>query len=222
MEISVNTQLFQSLYALALGAAFGFFYDLLRAVRRRIKLGVIATVADTVFWIVVGAALFIMGMAIGHGEVRIFMVIGTVLGAVLYFVSLSKFTLSICDLILDGIIKLIGIIISPFIWLEKYIKKLIKKLKKLFKKSTNCGIIKNSQFYKVISKRRWALDNVGDDVGESKKGRKVYEDNYIGPDSVRSGNHYKSSGTNPRRQRSSGSGSRRSRKNYSGKRRHGI
>lgn len=220
MEVSVYTQIIQAVAAISLGIMFGFFYDLLRALRRRLKLSIIAAVADTAFWIVAGTAVFILGMVIGQGEIRIFMILCIVVGAVLYFISLSKLTLTLCDFILECIIKIIGIIIYPFLCIGKIIKKFAQKIKKCFELISKCGIIKiNSLFIRF---RKQAAITAGDDLGENKKGRQVYQGADNRPDSIRYGNHNKSAGSNKRRPRRSGSNTRANHRNDSRKRSHGI
>lgn len=222
MEISISDQLYQVAVALLVGAMFGFFYDLLRAVRRRARLGFIAVVSDTVFWIVVGFAVFIMSMVVGKGEVRIFMLMCTVAGAVLYFAALSKYTLNVCNAILDGIVYILRLFARPFVFMGKKIKKFLRKAKKYFKKFTKCGTIAVYRA-KKNSERRVPIHNaVGDEQIESKKGRYIYQNSYSGDHRVRRGNAYKTAESDKGRTGKSGSSGNKNRRDHSRKRRHGI
>ena len=59
MEVSIEAQLAAFGGAFFIGAAAGVLYDLFRVLRVRIRIPLIGTVLDALFWILVTAALFL-------------------------------------------------------------------------------------------------------------------------------------------------------------------
>jgi len=175
MEITVYGQLIQAVWAIAVGFIAGFLYDFLRAVRRRIRLSLIAVVADSVFWVIVGLAVFVMGMVIGQGEVRLFMVICMMCAAALYFAAVSKLTLGVCNFLLDLFIKLLTLIAFPFVFLGKKAKKLFRILKKPFQKLKECVTMKLRKLFGTRKRQETENDPPGDEWIESQKGKYFYE-----------------------------------------------
>ena len=66
--------------AAILGMGAGLVYDLMRVLRRRLRLPLLGPVLDFLFWLLLTAALFVYAVATG-GRLRIFMVIAVGLGA---------------------------------------------------------------------------------------------------------------------------------------------
>jgi len=120
------------------GGMLALVYDLLRAVRRKVRGLISAALADLFFWIIAGAALFTLGMSAGGGQLRIFMLVFALIGAVLYFATLSRYVLNMCDAVFNLLGKIAKIISRP-LWF--FIQKTIlfkNYLKKLFQKFLTC------------------------------------------------------------------------------------
>lgn len=88
MERSVLLQAGQFLWSVGLGAALGLCYDLLRGLRRSLR--VLTGLLDLVFCMLVllsglWSALYICG-----GQYRIFMFLGTSAGAALWFLTIGR------------------------------------------------------------------------------------------------------------------------------------
>jgi hypothetical protein len=58
MRVPVSHQILEAAASLFLGLAAGFLYDFFRVIRRRLRLPPITILADLLFWIAVGIALF--------------------------------------------------------------------------------------------------------------------------------------------------------------------
>ena len=85
MENHVSQQLTAYLTAALLGAASAMVYDLLRAVRlRRRRDRRLTGLADGLYITVLGLLLLWFTLHIGEGELRLYMLTGVALGAVLY------------------------------------------------------------------------------------------------------------------------------------------
>jgi len=80
MGNSVTAQALDFLGALALGGGLGLVYDLFRLLRGRFCLGILGSALDLLYWPLSVAALFFYAVAAGNGEVRIYLLVGAVLG----------------------------------------------------------------------------------------------------------------------------------------------
>ena len=87
MGVNISQQLMLFLRSVLLGGVLGLLYDLLRPFRRRG--GVVwGGILDALYGITAVSGLFLFVMA-GDGELRIFILMGVVGGAVLFFCLLS-------------------------------------------------------------------------------------------------------------------------------------
>ena len=118
----ISEQLAMFLRAILLGASLGLVYDLLRVLRR---LGgpVWGGLLDAAYCVVLGASVFLFTMA-GDGELRLFILMGTAGGMVLFFCLLSRSLLPLWELWLQ--ILLVPVRLAEGSW-EK-IREICKKL----------------------------------------------------------------------------------------------
>ena len=73
------------------GLFIGFVFDLFRALRKSIKTSNIVTyIEDIIFWIIVGFVVIGTNLKFNYGELRLYIFLGILLGAVVYFLILSK------------------------------------------------------------------------------------------------------------------------------------
>lgn len=113
------------------GIIIGLLFDFFRIQRKVIKtFDFITYLQDALFWILSGIVLIISIMNFTNGEIRSYMILGIIIGVVLYFNTFSKYIMKISVDIANFFIKILHILISP-------IKKLSKKLKKSWKKKDN-------------------------------------------------------------------------------------
>lgn len=95
MEQPLLQQSEQFLLSLALGAALGVWYDLLRGLRRNVRF--LTHAADAVFCLTVLFGALCTALFVGGGQYRLFMAIGTASGAALYFLTLGRVFLPLFD-----------------------------------------------------------------------------------------------------------------------------
>lgn len=113
------------------GICIGFIFDFFRIQRKVFKLhDFITYIQDALFWIISGFLFAFVAVKYTSGELRMYMLLGIVLGVLVYFKFVSRFFIRINTCILNLVIKFIQIVISPF-------KKIIKKIKKNWKKNNN-------------------------------------------------------------------------------------
>ena len=101
MEISVSGQALAFLFALLFGAVLGVFYDLFRISRIALRQNAVAIfIEDLFFWIVASVATFLFLLFENSGEVRVYLLLGVVLGAILYYFTLGILVMKLARLIL--------------------------------------------------------------------------------------------------------------------------
>lgn len=133
MENYVAAQLQQLGAAAALGAAGGLVYDVLRAARlldRRDRR--LTHLLDAVFAALLGAGLLWLALVVGEGELRLYMVTGVLLGAVLWFFLLSRPLRPVWDFWVAALVETGRLLWSPFALLGRLIKKCAAAGKKCF------------------------------------------------------------------------------------------
>jgi len=121
-QLAVSRELSIFLYACGFGACIGLFYDFFRIMRIAIPFGsLVIFIQDAIFWVVAGAGTFLFTYALNAGEVRGFLLMGELVGAVLYFLTVSRLIIGISDFIIRTVKKLLRLFftlfIKPFIWL---------------------------------------------------------------------------------------------------------
>ena len=132
MEISISQQLIAALWSIVLGVAAGFFYDILRAFRRRLKTGFFTAAADVLFWSTCAAGLFLLGFTFGEGEFRLYMLILSAVGGAVYFAALSSMAAPLCSFAASLVVFLVSCLLQPIAFLSNFLRKVLKKAKKSF------------------------------------------------------------------------------------------
>ena len=123
MGVNISQQLALFLRSVLLGGVLGLLYDLLRPFRRRCgRLG--EGLLDALYGVTAVSALFFFVMA-GDGELRIFVVMGTIGGAVLFFCLLSQAMTPVWEF-------WAALLLAPLGWVKKFLGKCRKNFKKLF------------------------------------------------------------------------------------------
>lgn len=118
--------------AASVGLVTGVMYDVMRALRRRVRQRAVSELLDLLFWVLATAALFYFVVVLGGGELRIFMVLAALLGAVVYFKFCSALVLELVQQGVDGAIGLVRICLLPLGQMKKIVKRMARFAKKLF------------------------------------------------------------------------------------------
>ena len=104
------------------GIGLGVLFDFFRALRKTFKTPDLVTyLEDIIYWILAGIIVLYNIWFFNDGEIRIYMILGILIGAVIYTLTLSKI-----KIILTFISKIFKIPI-------KFINNILNKLKKLIK-----------------------------------------------------------------------------------------
>ena len=91
MGFTLHAQGQSFLASLLLGAALALLYDLLRAIRlRRRSSGALTAALDALYCAALALLPFLFALRIGGGELRLFMLLAGILGAVVYFTLCAR------------------------------------------------------------------------------------------------------------------------------------
>ncbi len=113
--VTINEQVFLFLTCIQTGVVMGMLYDLIRIFRKIIKHpNWLVQMEDLLYWIACGCFAFIMLYWENYGQIRVFVFIGILIGAVLYFLTASILFMKIATWIIFWI-KKIGIKMIAFI-----------------------------------------------------------------------------------------------------------
>ena len=170
MENHVSQQLTAYLTAALLGAASAMVYDLLRAVRlRRRRDRRLTGLADGLYITMLGLLLLWFTLRIGEGELRLYMLTGVALGAVLYGLTLPPLLRSLWNFWLDAAVQFCRLLCCPAVIAVRWLKKAAIFLKKHFPFRRACATIK----VRMRSKRpRKGEDRHGAEKGPQKKAQR--------------------------------------------------
>jgi spore cortex biosynthesis protein YabQ len=190
MEIPISQQLIQAASSLILGAAAGFLYDFFRVVRRRARSKAVTAATDFLFWLVTGLAVFLLGLSLGGGRQRVFMNIAAILGAVVYFLTLSRFSLVLCNALADAVTFLFFCLTRPFVWGYRTLKKLSIFLKNIFHYAVKWYKIDAGNMPRPRQPKQRVKKRGEGVMHEAQTSRYYYEDRHIRPDRLRVGDSY--------------------------------
>lgn len=155
LEIKLVDEFYIFLFAINYGLILGLIYDLYRVFRYYSKpKKILSVIEDLIFWLIITLIFFIFLFKNTDGIIRGFVIIGFLIGGVLYFRIVSKYSFPILiklfRLILDLIHEIINIILYPvrkvFIFYRKTFGKISILMKSLFKDM--------KKYVKLISKKK--------------------------------------------------------------------
>ena len=131
MENGILTQLYSMLVFIISGIFIGIFFDVFRILRKSFHTpDIITYIEDALFWIVTGLFLIFVIFNITNGEIRIYNIIGLILGGILYMILISKFFIKINVKIVlflkKVIISIVKVLILPIQFLAKILQKIFK------------------------------------------------------------------------------------------------
>lgn len=155
-SISQQTSIF--LMSVILGAAMGVLYDCFRVLRTVLpplaKRGAVIA-EDIIFWLMYGFCIFCFAAEFARGQVRFFIFFGSILGFILYIVTVGSIVIGIIRSVFGAVYgflhKVYSFVIEPFVKLFKII---CQKVMPVF-----VGNYKNSRIFKGSAKNY--LKNVG-------------------------------------------------------------
>lgn len=110
-----------------IGAIMGIIFDFFRALRRKGNTkNILVYIQDIIFWIIIAIIIIVSSFIINNGELRGYMLLGYILGAIIYMLIFSKYIKYVFGIVFDFIESFLGYIMLPF---EKIARKLEKNKK---------------------------------------------------------------------------------------------
>ncbi len=128
---TLKEQTYAFLMCIGFGFLLGFFYDILRFIRKsflNFKRSLI--IQDILFCVISTFLTYCFLLCVNNGEVRVYTLTGLSLGFIIYYFTFG----SIIVKLFDALASLIHKIIYPF---KKIFRKVIKKLKNFSKNDKN-------------------------------------------------------------------------------------
>lgn len=191
IDISLSQQFMEVAATLLMGLALGCLYDIFRLIRQHRGGVFIPVLCDVLFCLFAAAALFVHGMTVGEGELRLYMPFLALCGAILYFFIFGAEFRSIFRKIAGVISKIVRWILKPLKKVAHHIKKYFENLKNIFSRlKKRFTIIANN--VQIAAKRKKSkntlpLEGSQDEVH---KIRHTYEDSDFGVDRIRYNQHH--------------------------------
>lgn len=154
--LSLAQQTKSFLLSLGFGFIMGIFYDLFRIVRISISKGKVATViSDILYCVFLCFCTFIFCLTVNEGEVRFYLLLGTVAGFCVYYFSLGALVFLVSEIIISFIKKIaesiFNVISFPFRFIIGKIKQLFNKLSAKSRKNTK-NVKNKSKFLLKVNK----------------------------------------------------------------------
>lgn len=112
------------------GILIGILFDIFRILRKSFKtIDIVTYIQDVVFWILTGILTLFFIFTYNNGEIRLYVFLGIILGILLYMLTISKYIIKFSVIIITFIKNIIGkfikIIIYPFNFIFKIIKRIL-------------------------------------------------------------------------------------------------
>ena len=130
MEIDPGLQGLQALLSLACGTALGFLYDLMSSFLRAFRLEKLRIVLYLPYSLLAAVLLFLLGSIAGRGELRLFMLLGMLLGGLVYLLPLRRAGRWLTDRIAAVFAFMGRLFLKPLCVLWKNLKKFFRFAKK--------------------------------------------------------------------------------------------
>lgn len=146
------------------GILIGLLFDFFRIARKVFRTSDFVTyIEDILFWILAGILVLYSIFVFNNGELRFFMFIGILLGAIVYMLLLSSHIIKINVQIINFIKRILKFLLIPFQFIYKILNKIFfKPFTFLFinirKSFTNFGI-KISKNLKIPKKEKNIVKN---------------------------------------------------------------
>ena len=152
MEFYIADQVRLLAGSVLLGLCGGVVYDLLRALRGRVRR--LRGLLDLLYCLACGAALFLFILQAADGVLQLYVLLGCGGGCVLYFSLLSDLLRPLWDFWVDALAFLGKLLLLPIKTLRKFLKKCVCRGKNLFLFSKKWGTILNYKWTVVRIHRK--------------------------------------------------------------------
>lgn len=140
------------------GMCIGVLFDIFRILRKTIKTKDFVTyIEDILFWILTGLIIIISMYKFCDGELRFFMIIGLILGTIIYLLTISEYIIKISVFIINLVKK---IIIFPIFVFAKFLKKIIFRPICIICINIRKDFVKKIKKYRGIFQKKEKYNNI--------------------------------------------------------------
>jgi len=123
---SVSTQAYIFLCSVAGGMAIALIYDMFRISRKAIRtINLLIYFEDLLYWLIVAVVMFTMVYYSNEGELRSYIFIGVIIGAILYMLLFSRIIISSSMMIINVVRKIFKTIFLVLIFPFKILLKIL-------------------------------------------------------------------------------------------------
>lgn len=158
IDISYQTETF--IYSLILGLFFCVLYDFIRALHSLVlKLSFEVFIIDILYWIITTITSFFFIVIRCNGQIRLYVIIGLVLGFVTLRVTLSKLLFLLFQKIISFIVWILHLVSLLFDRIFIHINKILRNLMLLFKKLLQPKVKLLYNCIKLKCKRKGSTEN---------------------------------------------------------------
>lgn len=124
----IIVQLYSLLIFTISGILVGIFFDIFRVLRKSFKTSDLLTyIEDILFWIITGIFLLFIIFKFNNGEIRSYVIIGLILGIIIYMLAISKHFININVKIISFIKKIFKILSYPIKLILNILRKILLK-----------------------------------------------------------------------------------------------
>lgn len=136
------------------GILIGLLFDFFRIARKVFHTNDIVTyIEDVLFWILAGIIVLYSIFVFNDGELRLFMFLGILLGAIIYMIFVSSYVIKINLKIINRIKKILEILFTPFKLIYQYLQKiLVKPVHFLFINTRKSFTIFGMKIYNILKR----------------------------------------------------------------------
>ena len=161
----VSGQAWLFLSTVVVGMVIGLFYDIFRIIRKTTPHRAwVVQLEDVLFWVTATGAMFYFMLQHNYGEIRVFSLLGTACGVVLYMATFSPWVLKVSTAVINFVKRVVttvvGIICLPFKFLYRLIsppaRKFLAKRRKNLRTAARYGKIhvkKMSRDWSILRKK---------------------------------------------------------------------
>ena len=165
MILSMEGQALLFLSMVLVGAAIGLLYDAFRIFRKTARHnGLAVQLEDLLFWLTATGLTFYFILHRNYGEIRPFLLLGIVIGVVLYFATVSRWVVAVMVAVVNYIKKVVKVAVRIILlpinlaiaWLSPPAKKIYVSMKKQARKVKRHGknkLKKTARDWRVFRKK---------------------------------------------------------------------
>ncbi len=131
--LAVQTEIF--FYALGFGFLLGILYDIFRTVRMIISNSKgFVLFMDLLYFALCAFLIFCFNMVVDNGQIKIYVVLGEIMGWLVYYFSFGAIAVRLSNAIIKQIKRLFGVIFRPLRRLLRVLKRKMHRLTGLSEK----------------------------------------------------------------------------------------